>query len=180
MASSFAAHHVSAACFSFAYWYRSYTPVTPGSTWFRMRLISLSGLTLTSLAGDEMFTPRQDAQLENTLPAAPVAQRAFLQDDELALFGEVYDHSGTTPHQVTLASTVLAADGRVMDQTRDTIDSSDFDAKRSYPYSLRIPLVDFAPGQYQLRVEARSSAGTTPTATRRIVFTVAPGPGRKD
>jgi hypothetical protein len=147
---------------------------------FPKQSISLSGLTLTSLAGDEMFTPRQDAQLENALPAAPVARRAFLQDDELALFGEAYDHSGTAPHQVTLVSTVLAADGRVMDETQDTIDSSDFDAKRSYPYSLRIPLGDFAPGRYQLRVEARSSAGATPTATRRIVFTVTPGPGRKD
>ena len=69
---------------------------------FPKQSISLSGLTLTSLAGDEMFTPRQGRTRSwNALPAAPVARRAFLQDDELALFGEVYDHSGTAPHQAS-------------------------------------------------------------------------------
>jgi VWFA-related protein len=140
---------------------------------FSRQPISLSGLTLASLAGDEMFTPRQDERFESVLPAAPVARREFLPNDELALFGEVYDHSGAAPHEVTLESTVLAADGRVMDQTKDTIESSDFDANRSYQYSLRIPLGDFDPGHYQLRVEARSSTGNAPTASRRIAFIVA-------
>jgi len=76
---------------------------------------------------------------------------------------------------VTLESTVLAADGRVMYETKDTIDSSDFDAaRRSYQCSLRIPLGDYAPGRYVLKVQARSSTGKWPTATRRIGFTVAP------
>jgi hypothetical protein len=91
----------------------------------------------------------------------------------------VYDHSETPAHEVTLESTVLAADGRVMDETKDTIDSSDFDAaKRSYQYSLRIPLGDFAPGRYVLRVEAQSSVANRPAATRRVGFTVAPAAER--
>jgi hypothetical protein len=38
------------------------------------------------------------------------------------VFGEAFDDSG---HEVTLESTVLTANGRVMDETKDTIDSSD-------------------------------------------------------
>jgi hypothetical protein len=146
---------------------------------FSRQPIGLSGLTLTSLAGDDMFTPRPDEPLKDVLPAPPSALRTFSQDDELALFGEVYDHSETPAHEVTLESTVLAADGRVMDETKDTIDSSDFDAaKRSYQYSLRIPLGDFAPGRYVLRVEAQSSVANRPAATRRVGFTVAPAAER--
>jgi hypothetical protein len=127
-----------------------------------------------------MFTPRPDEKIQDVLPAPPIALRTFSQDDELALFGEVYDHSDTQEHQVTLGSTVLAADGRVMDETKDTIDSSDFDAaKRSYQYSLRIPLGEFAPGHYVLKVEARSSTGNGPAATRRVGFTVAPEAERR-
>ena len=144
---------------------------------FSAQEIGLSGLTLTSLAGDDMFTPRQDDQLKDVLPAAPVALRTFLQNDELALFAEVYDHSGSGEREVTLGSTVLAADGRVVHETKETIDSSDLDtAKRSYQYSVRLPLSDFAPGRYVLKVEARSSIGNRRAAIRQIGFTVAPGP----
>jgi hypothetical protein len=88
----------------------------------------------------------------------------------------VYDHSGSRDHEVTLASSLVADDGRVVDETEEKIDSSDFDpVKRSYAYSVRIPLVDIVPGRYVLKVEVRSSVGNTPAATRQIGFTVAPG-----
>jgi hypothetical protein len=138
--------------------------------------VALSGLTLTSLGGVAMFTPRQDERLKEVLPAAPSALRTFQQNDELALFAEVYDHSGSRDHEVTLASSLVADDGRVVDETEEKIDSSDFDpVKRSYAYSVRIPLVDIVPGRYVLKVEVRSSVGNTPAATRQIGFTVAPG-----
>jgi hypothetical protein len=146
---------------------------------FSEQEIGLSGLTLTLLAGDDMFTPRQDDQLKDVLPAAPVALRTFPQNDELALFAEVYDHSGSAERQVTLGSTVLAADGHVVHETKETIDASDLDAaKRSYRYSVRIPLGDFAPGRYVLKVEAQSSIGNRRAAIRQIAFTVAPDHGK--
>jgi hypothetical protein len=136
--------------------------------------IGLSGLTVASL-GSDMFTPRLDDQLMDVLPAAPMALRTFPQNDELALFAEVYKQSGTAARHVMLGSTVLAVDGRVMYEARDTVDSSDFDAvKRRYQYSVRIPLGDFAPGRYVLRVEAKSDVADTSAATRQIGFIVAP------
>jgi hypothetical protein len=141
---------------------------------FSEQEIGLSGLTVTSLAGDDMFTPRQDDQLADVLPAAPVALRTFPQHDELALFAEMYDR-GSGEREVTLGSTVLAADGRVVHETKERIDASALDAaKRRYRYSVRIPLDDFAPGRYMLNVEARSSIGNTRPAIRQIAFTVAP------
>jgi len=138
--------------------------------------ISLSGLTLTSLAGAAMFTPRADEQLKDVLPAAPVAVRTFPQNDELALFAEVYDNSASTPHEVSVVASVRADNGGIVYEAEEIMDSSALDAARaSFPYTARIPLYDIAPGEYVLDVEARSSVGTTLRASRRIGFTVAPG-----
>jgi len=142
---------------------------------FLKQPIGLSGLLVTSLAGAAMFTPRADEQLKEVLPTSPIAVRTFQQNDELALFAEIYDHTGKGDQEVTLVSSVVAADGRVAYEDEETIDSSDLDAaKRSYGYAGRVPLVDIAPGTYVLKLEARSSAGNT-TATRQIGFTVTPG-----
>ena len=59
----------------------------------------MSGLVLTSLGGASMPTARPDEQLKQVLPAPPVAARAFPQNDEIALFAEVYDNAGSDAAQ---------------------------------------------------------------------------------
>jgi hypothetical protein len=49
-------------------------------------------------------------------------KRTFPRHDELALFAAVYDDSGSGECEVMLGSTVLAADGRVVHETKETID----------------------------------------------------------
>ena len=66
---------------------------------FYKQPISLSGLALTSLGGAAMMTARPDDQLKTVLPAPPVAARTFAQNDELALFAEIYDNSGNDAAQ---------------------------------------------------------------------------------
>jgi len=142
--------------------------------------VGLSGLMVTSLAGAAMFTPRADEQLKDVLPAPPIALRTFAQNDELALFAEAYDQSGSGDHDLTLVTSVLDGNGRVVYNTEETIDSSDLDAvKRSHEYSVRIPLGDLAPGRYVLKLEAWSSVGNMPPASRQIGFTVTPPERRK-
>ncbi len=55
---------------------------------------SMSGLVLTSGAGSAFPTVKPDEQLKPMMPGPPVALRAFPQNDEIALFTEVYDNAG--------------------------------------------------------------------------------------
>jgi VWFA-related protein len=139
---------------------------------------SMSGLVLTSGAGATLPTVKADEQLKPMLPAAPVSLRAFPQNDEIALFTEVYDNSGTSPHKVDIVTTVTTDEGKQMFKTEETRDSADLGGKRGgYGYTTRIPMKDLALGSYVLKVEATSRLGKTPPVARELQFTVeAPRP----
>ena len=85
--------------------------------------ISMSGIVLTSMAGAMRPTVRPDEQLRGVLPASPVALRSFPQDDELAIFAEIYDNSASSPHKVDITATVTTDEGRVMFKTDEERDS---------------------------------------------------------
>lgn len=137
--------------------------------------ISLSGLTLTSMAGASMATMKPDEQLKAVLPAPPVALRSFPQNDEIALFAEVYDNTGKAPHKVDIVTSVITDEGKTMFQVEDERDSSELQgAKGGYGYTTRVPLSQIPPGLYVLSVDARSRLGNEGTATRQIVIRVVP------
>jgi VWFA-related protein len=139
---------------------------------------SMSGLVLTSGAGSVFPTVKADEQLKPVMPGPPVALRAFPQNDEIALFTEVYDNVATPPHKVDIVATVTTDDGKVLFKTDEVRDSSDLGGKRGgYGYTTRIPLKDLALGSYVLKVEAKSRLGQTPPVVRELQFTVeAPRP----
>jgi len=137
--------------------------------------IGMSGLAITSLGGAAMMTARPDDVMRQVLPAPPVAARAFPQNDELAVFTEVYDNSGSAPHKVDITTSVLTDEGRVLYKNEETRDSSELQgAKGGFGYTSRVPLSEIAPGSYVLNVEARSRLGDSPTATRQVQFTIVP------
>jgi len=134
---------------------------------------SMSGLTLTSLAGAAMMTARPDEQLKTVLPAPPIGLRTFPQNDELALFAEIYDNSGKTPHKIDIVTSVLTDEGKVVFKTEDQRDSSELGGgKGGYGYSTRVPLSEIPPGLYVLSVDAKSRLGNEATATRQVQFRV--------
>ncbi len=139
---------------------------------------SMSGLVLTSGAGSAFPTVKPDEQLKPMLPGPPIALRAFPQNDEIALFTEVYDNAGTTPHKVDIITTVTTDEGKVLFKTDEVRDSTDLGGKRGgYGYTTRVPLKDLALGSYVLKVEAKSRLGDTPPVARELQFTVeAPRP----
>ena len=97
----------------------------------------------------------------------------FPQNDEIALFAEVYDNAGATPHKVDITTTVTTDEGKVLFKTDEMRDSSDLGGKRGgYGYTTRVPLKDLAPGSYVLKVEARSRLKDTPPVARELQFTV--------
>jgi VWFA-related protein len=137
--------------------------------------IGLSGLSLTSLAGASMLTARPDEQLKGALPAPPVGLRAFPQNDEIALFAELYDNSGSSAHKVDITATVITDDGKVLFKYDESHDSSELQgAKGGYGFATRIPLTDIPTGFYVLRVEGRSRLGNNVSAAREIQFRVVP------
>jgi len=135
--------------------------------------ISMSGVTLTSMASSARPTVRPDEQLKMVLPASPVGNRTFPQNDEIALFAEIYDNSASTPHKIDITSTVTTDEGKVLFKADDERDSSELGGRSGgYGYSAKIPLKDIAPGRYVLTVSARSRVNPNPTAERQVRITV--------
>lgn len=135
----------------------------------------ISGLVMTSPVAAAMPTVKADEQLKPVLPGPPVAARSFPQNDEVALFAEVYDNAGGTPHKVDIATTVTTDEGRVLFKTEETRDSVDLGGKTGgYGYLARVPLKDVAPGSYVLTVSAKSRLNNVPAAERQVRLIVTP------
>jgi VWFA-related protein len=140
---------------------------------FAKAAFSMSGVALTSMAGSALATARSDEQMREVLPAPPAALRTFPQNDELALFAEVYDRSGDQPHAVDISAIVRSAQGTVVFKHEEERRSAELQgASGGYGFQARVPLTDFAPGLYVLTVEARSRLGDHPSAVRQVPFRV--------
>jgi VWFA-related protein len=134
---------------------------------------SMSGVAVTSATASAEPTVRPDESLRQVMPGPPAAVRTFPQNDELALFVEVYDNDGDKPHKVDITTTVTSDEGKVMIKAEESRDSSELQARRGgYGYAARLPLKDLPPGPYVLTVSAQSRLGNTPPAERQVPFTV--------
>lgn len=137
--------------------------------------LSISGLAITSMGGGAMMTAKADDQMRTVLPAPPVAQRSFPQNDEVAIFAEVYDNSGNASHKVNIATSILTDEGRVLFKSDETRDASELQgAKGGFGYAVRVPLAGVAPGSYVLSVEARSTLKSDEPVTRQVQIRVVP------
>ncbi len=137
--------------------------------------ISMSGILMTSMSGSAMVTAKNDDTLKGVLPAPPIAARHFPQNDEIALFAEIYDNQKGPAHRVDITTTIQSDDGRVLFKAEDERNSSELQgAKGGYGYSLRIPLNDVVPGDYVLNVQAKSRLGNEAGVGRQIRITVTP------
>jgi VWFA-related protein len=142
---------------------------------FQKASFSMSGLVLTSAAGSALPTVRADEQLKPVLPGPPVSLRSFPQNDEAVLFVEVYDNDGSKPHKVDIRTTVTTDEGKVLFKTDETRDASELGGARGgYGYTTRVPMKDFAPGKYVLKVEATSRLGNMAPVARELRIEVTP------
>jgi hypothetical protein len=120
--------------------------------------------------------PKGDPLLK-MLPAPMTTFRDFAQNDEIAMFAEVYDHGSGPAHKVEIRLTMNAEGGQAVFQTREERDSSELGGKSGgYGFMARVPLRDIAPGLYVLRLEAESRIGDRQTATRETIVNVVPAP----
>ena len=93
--------------------------------------------------------------------------------DALALFTEVYDNVGKTPHRVEITTTVLADDGHEVRKTTDERKSDELHGPGGgYGYTTQLPLPGLAPGRYVLRVAALHTLGNGEPISRDVEFRV--------
>jgi hypothetical protein len=136
---------------------------------------SMSGVVLTSATASQLPTVHVDEQLRQALPGPATTLRTFPQNDEIALFTEVYDNEGAKPHKVDIAATITTDEGKVVAKTNEERDSADLGGKTGgYGYATRLPLKDVPPGAYVLTVSARSRLGNQTPVERRIRINVTP------
>ncbi len=115
---------------------------------------SVSGLVLTSALAAQMPSAKVDEQLRGVLPGPPAALRTFPQNDEIALFAEVYDNAAATPHKVDITSTITTDEGRVLFKNEETRDSADLGGKKGgFGYSTRLGNSVAVDRQVQITVE---------------------------
>jgi len=131
--------------------------------------VAMSGLVLSSVAAGGVPTAGEIAELGKALPTPPTTARVFSASDELAVLAEIYDNQGAQPHAMDITAT-LKADGRVsvFTNTERRASKELGGAKGGYGYTMRIPLTDLAAGLYVLRVEAKSSLGSTAAVAREV------------
>jgi VWFA-related protein len=133
----------------------------------------MSGIALASAWAGRVRTANPDPGFKDVLPGPATATRSFPRGDMLALFSEIYDNETSAPHRVAISTKVLADDGKVMFTADDERNSADLQGKTGgYGYTLQIPLAQFAPGRYVLRVEARTLLAKGGTASRELEFRV--------
>ena len=136
----------------------------------------MSGIAIASASGSRMPTASPDPtvnEFKDVLPAPPSASREFPRSDTLAVFAEVYDNVGKTPHRVEITAAVLADDGKVVLTTSDERKSEELQgASGGYGYTTKIPLSNLAPGRYVLRLSAKSLLGNSEPVTREVEFRV--------
>jgi hypothetical protein len=134
--------------------------------------LAMSGVVISSEQGAP--APKPDAELKAVLPSAPTAAREFARSDTLGVFADVYDNRNDVAHRVTIRTSVLSDEGKVVFTTADERQSAELQGakKGGYGYTARVPLAGIAAGRYVLRVEAESSLGDHPTAKRELEFRV--------
>lgn len=136
--------------------------------------MSMSHVLLTSASAGLAPTARPKADtLGRALPGPPTTYRVFLPQDELAAYAEVYDNTGTQAHKVNLAATVQDESGRTVFQANEERASSELQGARGgYGFGFRVPLKDFKPGLYVLKVEGRSQVGAGASTSREVPFRI--------
>jgi hypothetical protein len=133
---------------------------------------AMSGVLLTSSSATSFATANQETDWNGLLPSPPVVTRTFRATDTLAWFAEVYDNSGQSAHTINYISTVAnARDGRLVVEARDSRAVSADSKGLAQGFSTSLPLRDFTPGTYVLRVEATSTVGGR-SARRDVLFEV--------
>jgi len=132
---------------------------------------AMSDLLLTSSEASLTPTPNGTSSIGALLPAPTTTARTFPSNATLTVAAFVYDHLGSSPHDVRLRLTVHSADGaEVFAREAQPTAAAVGRAPAGFPWVVTVPLSGLPPGSYRLTMDARSSPGGS--ARRETVFDV--------
>ena len=147
---------------------------------FSKEHLAMSGLVLTSAASSALPTAKGDAELRMLLPGPPVASRTFAQNDQLAIFTDVYDNDVTPVHRVDITTSLTADAGRVVFKNEEERSTEELGGKPGgFGVGTTLALSDLEPGLYVLKVQARSRLGTDVSASREVQIRITPPEAQK-
>ena len=133
---------------------------------------SLSGVALTSSDTQRTFTFSPHAELDVALPGAPTTAREFSRGDTLTVFLEAYE-ARRKPHTVTFTVDLLDDGGKSLSTyVIDQKPGANSRQSSAYTFARNLPLNAIPPGQYVLRVGARSSLDKDKRVSREVTFSV--------
>jgi VWFA-related protein len=131
--------------------------------------IAMSGLVLASAVSSAMPTAKPDEELRQLLPGPPAATRTFAQNEQVALFTDVYDNVVTPVHKVDITTSLTADAGRVVFKNEEERSTEDLGGKPGgFGVGTTLSLSDYEPGLYVLKVEARSRLGADAGVSREV------------
>jgi VWFA-related protein len=136
--------------------------------------LSLSGIALTSSTAKDTVTiwPGSARPLDGRLPAPITVAREFGSDETVTLYAEVYENGKRAAHTIDFKVDLSSAAGRVMSTfTAQRPSNQPNGTAGGYSFTAPIKLENVEPGDYLLRVEARSSAAKL-TVTKDIPIRV--------
>jgi hypothetical protein len=142
---------------------------------FGRATLSMSGVLLTAASSRLVPTLIADKQPpSDRLPGAVTSRRTFAQGDDLALYLEVYDNTGSQAHTLAIATRLVGDDGRAVFNSHETRREERRPNRGTATIGVtkQIPLKDVAPGRYLLQVEAQSSARDARPVIRETIVTV--------
>jgi len=135
--------------------------------------LSMSGIVLSGEEAGMVPSPKPDAMLDKLLPGTPVTQRVFSTTDIITALAEVYDNQRGQAHTVYIATSVAAEDGRVLYREEASRPTAELKGARgAFGHTVKIPLRDLGVGSFVLKIEARSSLGTTTVVSRELPFRI--------
>jgi VWFA-related protein len=134
--------------------------------------LSMSGILLSSSGSALTATPRMDEELKKLLPAPPTTTRGFATVESIFGYVDVYD-SLQPAHSLDITTTVTRVDGTRVFTTTEERKSSEFGGARGggFGAQFQVPLKDFTPGLYVLKVEAKPRLDKQPVS-RELTFAV--------
>ena len=146
---------------------------------FRKDPLMLSGVLITAASAQSAMTAMPDPAAPKVLPGPAISRRTFARNDTVTVFAEIYDNSSSRqPRQIDTTVALVAESGQEVFRARDSVSNPSTPAGTgddgrwsTYGLTRDIPLKDFAPGRYLLKVEVGARGSSTPVV-RETVITV--------
>jgi VWFA-related protein len=120
---------------------------------FSKTAVAMSDLVLASTGATRVVTANLDPQLKQVLVVPPTTIRQFTREETVTVLAELYDNRKHDVRPLRVTTSVIDSRGRVVHRSEEPVEAFSFEPeRRSYRHTANVPMRDFAPGEYVVRV----------------------------